>query len=119
MKIALHEGLIICADCGPYFEHLRSTGRFRWDRRSKTMRGDICYISLKALNECCNLPPNVRAEYERLKSIQEAMELQRKSEQPKLLIPVPVKNCELMRHQIVGVNMALLLFGAAKGGDMP
>ena len=111
MKIAMVDGKIICADCGAYFQKLRDTGRFTWDRKTKTMQGDLCRLTLQALSECCKLPPNAAAQYQKEQEIYEAMEEQRRSKEPKLLTSVPLKNCELMKHQIVGINMALLLFG--------
>ena len=115
MKIAISDGKVICADCGPYYMDLRQTGRFKWDGKTKTMRGDDCYITMQALNEVCTLPPYAKEVYEKHKAVHDAMEAQRRAEKPELLCPVPVKNCELMGHQIVGVNMALLLFGVVDG----
>lgn len=119
MKIALLDGKIICADVGPYYEDLRATGRLKWNRTNKTMEGDAVLLTLEALSSCCRLPPNIQAEYDKLRAVSEKVEAQRKASEPVLLTPVPVKNCELMKHQIVGVNMALLLFGAAdaRGGE--
>lgn len=111
MKIALHEGKVICAECGPYFDQLRQTGRFIWDRKTQTMQGSLCRITLQALSECCKLPPQAAAELSRQNAVYKAMEEQRRTAKPKLLSPVPIKNCELMGHQVAGVNMALLLFG--------
>lgn len=116
MKIAISDGKVICAECGPYYMDLRQTGRFKWDGKTKTMRGDDCYITMQALNEVCTLPPYAKDVYEKHKAVHDAMEAQRRAEKPELLCPVPVKNCELMRHQIVGVNMALLLFGVVGSG---
>ena len=111
MKIAMQNDRIICAEVGDYYESLRATGRFKWDRPSKTMRGDLCLITLEALASVCRLPPQVDAEYRRLRRIADALEEQRRSQDPSLLTAVPVKNCKLMRHQIIGINMALTLFG--------
>lgn len=112
MKIAMQNGQIICAEVGDYYEALRATGRFKWDRPSKTMRGDLCLITLEALASVCRLPPQLDAECRHLRRIAEAMEEQRKCPNPVLLTEAPVKNCKLMRHQIIGINMALILFGA-------
>ena len=116
MKIAISDGKVICAECGPYYMDLRQTGRFKWDGKTKTMRGDDCYITMQALNGVCSLPPYAKEVYEKHKAVHDAMEEQRRAEKPELLCPVPVKNCELMGHQIVGVNMALLLFGVVGSG---
>lgn len=111
MKIAMQNEQIICAEVGDYYEALRATGRFKWDRPSKTMRGDLCLLTLEALASVCRLPPQVDTEYRRLRRIADAMEEQRRCQEPVLLTDVPVKNCQLMRHQIIGINMALILFG--------
>lgn len=114
MKIAMQNDRIVCAEVGDYYEALRATGRFRWDRPSRTMRGDLCLITLEALASVCRLPPQIDAEYRRLRRIADAMEEQRRSQDPSLLTAVPVKNCKLMRHQIIGINMALILFGVVE-----
>lgn len=112
MKIAIHEGEVICAEVGPYYESLRQTGRFKWSRSDKTMRGDDCLITLDALAACCKLPANVAARRDHLQKIADAIERQRATEKPIPLVEFPIKNAELMSHQIAGANMALLQFGA-------
>lgn len=49
MKLAIIDSEIVCAEIGPYYEQLRDTGRFRWNRRDKTMRALMCLDSLEAL----------------------------------------------------------------------
>lgn len=111
MKVAVVDGEIICAEVGSYYEQLRATGRFKWNRADKTMRGAMGLISLNALADCCKLPPKLAEERERLQELTDAIEVQRRAKNPVPLVPFPVR-AELMAHQIRGANMALLYFGA-------
>ena len=119
MKVAIVGNEVVCAEVGPYYEQLRDTGRFRWNRRDKTMRARMCLDSLEALSSCCKLPQNIALERERLRVLSDAVEAQRADRDPKPIVPYPIKNAALMKHQIVGANMALLIFGAvpAEGGN--
>ena len=51
MKVAIIDSEIVCAEIGPYYEQLRDTGRFRWNRRDKTMRARMCLDSLERNSE--------------------------------------------------------------------
>lgn len=112
MKVAIVDNEVVCAEVGGYYESLRSTGRFRWIRKDKTMRGRFCLATLDALASCCKLPPHIALERERLRVISDAVEAQRADDDPKPLVPFPIKDAALMKHQIRGANMALLIFGA-------
>lgn len=112
MKLAIIDSEIVCAEVGPYYDQLRDTGRFRWNRRDKTMRARMCLDSLEALSSCCKLPPHLASELLRLRALSDAVEAQRADDNPKPLVPFPIKNAVLMKHQIRGANMALLIFGA-------
>lgn len=114
MKLAIIGSEIVCAEIGPYYEQLRDTGRFRWNRRDKTMRARMCLDSLEALSSCCKLPPHLASELLRLRALRDAAERQRASEDPVPLLRYPIKNAELMKHQVRGANMALLVFGAVR-----
>ena len=114
MKLAIIDSEIVCAEVGPYYEQLRDTGRFRWNRRDKTMRARMCLDSLEALSSCCKLPPHLASELLRLRELRDAVERQRTSENPVPLLRYPIKNAELMKHQVRGANMALLVFGAVQ-----
>ena len=113
MKLAIVDSEIVCAEVGPYCEQLRDTGRFRWNRRDKTMRARMCLDSLEALSSCCKLPPHLASELLRMRAMRDAVERQRASENPVPLLRYPIKNAELMKHQVRGANMARLVFGAA------
>ena len=52
MKLAIVDSEIVCAEVGPYYEKLRDTGRFRWNRRDKTMRARMYLDSLETLSFC-------------------------------------------------------------------
>lgn len=110
MKIAVVDNEIICADVGTYYDQLRATGRFRWDRNTKTMRGRYCLITLNALAECCKLPPNIAAQREKLRVTAERIKQEKTAARAVPLVRYPVK-AELMQHQIKGANMILLQFG--------
>ena len=113
MKIAVVDDEIICAECGSYYENLRQTGRFKWNRSDKTMRGRFCLITLNALAECCKLPPKIAEQRDRLRAVAAAIQAQKESEAAVPLVEYPVK-ADLMVHQIKCANMALLQFGAVK-----
>lgn len=119
MKVAIVGNEVVCAEVGGYYEPLRSTGQFRWSRKDKTMRARMGLTALDALASCCKLPPHIALERERLRVLSDAVEAQRADRDPKPIVPYPIKNAALMKHQIVGANMALLIFGAvpAEGGN--
>lgn len=112
MKVAIVDNEVVCAEVGGYYDPLRATGRFRWIRKDKTMRGRFCLATLDALASCCKLPPDIASERERLRALSDAIELQRADDEPKPLVQFPIKDAELMKHQVRGANMALLIFGA-------
>ena len=113
MKIAIVGNEIICAECGAYYENLRATGRFKWNRADKTMRGRFGLITLNALSECCKLPPKIAEQWDRLRAMDAAIKAQKCSEAAVPLVDYPVK-ADLMAHQIKGANMALIQFGLVK-----
>lgn len=116
MKIAIVGSEVVCAECGTYYESLRKTGRFRWNRSDRTMRGRMSLITLQALSLCCNLPPKIAEQRDEMLAIAEAIRAQKCAENPEPLVKYPVK-ARLMKHQIRGANMALLQFGIR--GEIP
>lgn len=118
MKIAISDGKIYIADCGYYFDDIRATGRFHWDKRKQCMIGDLSLITLDALAACCRLPDNCATERARLRGIADAVEREKHTEDPVPLFDYPIKNATLMKHQVRGANIAMILFGVpTQGGN--
>lgn len=110
MKVAKIGNELVCAEMGPYYETLRATGRFRYNRPDRTMRAPWGLITLNILNEIVKLPPKMEEERIKLMRIDLAIRHEKESKEAKPLYPYPVK-ADLMAHQIKGANMALLQFG--------
>jgi len=111
MKIALVGDEVICAETGSYYDSLRDTRRFRWNRSDKTMRGDRSLLTLQALSSVCRLPPHVDAVRQNMARTQAIIDGQRRGHSGPLM-PMPVR-AKLMEHQVAGANMALAAMGAA------
>lgn len=113
MKYSIKGDELVLSQVGEGYDALAATGLYRWNRRDKTMRATVSDESITALEEIFHrLPDPLQAERRKLR--RRAAMLQEQREQlegdPKPLVQYPVK-ATLMRHQIVGANMALIQFG--------
>ena len=104
---------LVLSQVGDAYNQIANTGLFKWRKADKSMRATLSIDSITALEDIFHrLPEPLRAERARLQ-LRERM-LQEQREQldgdPKPLVRYPVK-ANLMRHQIVGANMALIAFG--------
>ena len=104
---------LVLSQVGDAYNQIANTGLYKWRKADKTMRATLSIDSITALEDIFHrLPEPLRTERARLQ-LRERM-LQEQREQldgdPKPLVHYPVK-ANLMRHQIVGANMALIAFG--------
>lgn len=120
MEIAMKDGQILMRNMdSEQYNTLRNTGTCIWDRKKKMLIGDVSLELLETLNSIIRLPDRIKAEYIRLKAIQEAIDRERLNENPVPLVEYPVK-LPLFKHQVRGCNLALLAFGVIdppQGGE--
>lgn len=113
MKYSIKGDELVLSQVDEGYDDLAATGLYRWNRRDKTMRAILSGESITVLEDIFHrLPEPLQKERQRLR--RRAAMLQEQREQldgtPKPLVDYPVK-AKLMRHQIVGANMALIQFG--------
>ena len=92
---------------------LRGTGKCVWDKKRQMLIGNVELELLETLNLIIRLPDRIKAEYIRLKAIQNAIDKERLNDNPTPLVQYPVK-VPLFKHQIRGANLALLAFEAVE-----
>lgn len=95
------------------YQLIRNTGKCKWDKKRQLLIGPADLELLEQLNHIIRLPQSIAAEYQKLKAVQVAIDDERMNEDPKPLLDLPVK-IPLFKHQIRGVNMALLTFGVVE-----
>lgn len=113
MKYSIKEDELVLSQVDEGYDALAATGLYRWNRRDKTMRATVSVESITALEDIFHrLPEPLRKERQRLRRREAMLQQQREQleKDPKPLVDYPVK-AKLMRHQIVGANMALIQFG--------
>ena len=113
MKFHIDGDTVVLSQVGEYYDKIADTGQFKWNRRNKTMEATMTVESLNALYQAVGrLPPLLGAQLIRLQQKDRMLQEQRESldKDPKPLFDYPVK-ATLMRHQIVGANMAMIVFG--------
>lgn len=111
MEIAMKDNQILMRNMdNTQYSILRNTGKCIWDKKRQMLIGDVSLELLDTLNSIIRLPDRIKAEYIRLKAIQEAIDRERLNENPVPLVDYPVK-LPLFKHQVRGANLALLAFG--------
>ena len=113
MKFHIDGDTVVLSQVGEYYDRIADTGQFKWNRRNKTMEAVMSVESLNALHDAVGrLPPLLGAHLIRLQQQDRMLQEQRGSldKDPQPLFDYPVK-ATLMRHQIVGANMAMIVFG--------
>lgn len=114
MEIAMKNGQILMRNLDSVqYNILRNTGKCIWDKKKQMLIGDVSLELLETLNQIIRLPDRIKAEYIRIKSVQDAIDKERLNEHPVPLVKYPVK-LPLFEHQIRGANMALLAFGVVE-----
>lgn len=111
---------LVLSQVGDAYNQIANTGLFKWRKADKTMRATLSIDSITALENIFHrLPEPLRAERDKLQRREAMLQAQREQldGNPKPLVHYPVK-ANLMRHQIVGANMALIAFGMFdEGGE--
>lgn len=111
MEIAMKDNQILMRNLDSVqYNILRNTGKCIWDKKKQMLIGDVSLELLDTLNQIIRLPERIKAEYIRLKRVQNAIDKERMNENPVPLVKYPVK-LPLFAHQIRGANLALLAFG--------
>ena len=114
MEIAMKNGELLMRNLDNIqYQLIRNTGKCKWDKKRQLLIGPADLELLEYLNHIIRLPQNIATEYKRLKAVQVAIDSERMNENPKPLLDLPVK-IPLFKHQIRGVNMALLTFGVVE-----
>ena len=114
MEIAMKDGELLMRNMDDVqYQMIRNTGKCKWDKKRQLLIGPADLELLEYLNHIIRLPQNIAAEYKKLKTVQVAIDTERMNEDPKPLLDLPVK-IPLFKHQIRGVNMALLTFGVVE-----
>lgn len=104
---------LVLSQVGDAYSQIVNTGLFKWRKADRTMRAPVSIESITALENIFHrLPEPLRAERKKLRRRERMLQEQREQldGDPKPLVHYPVK-ANLMRHQIVGANMALIAFG--------
>lgn len=114
MKCTLQGSRIVLAQVGDAYDALRKCPSYRWNRRAGTMEAPISVEALECLKEIVGeqFPERLQRGLEILKRREKMLQEQRESlsGEVKPLVHYPVK-AKLMRHQIAGANMAMIVFG--------
>lgn len=114
MEIAMKNGELLMRNMdNVQYQLIRNTGKCKWDKKRQLLIGPADLELLEQLHRIIRLPQSIAAEYQRLKAVQVAIDDERMNEDPKPLLDLPVK-IQLFKHQIRGVNMALLTFGVVE-----
>lgn len=87
----------------------------KWDKKEQLWVGVVTLDFLEKLSKVIILPEVIKAEYDRLKAVQDAVDNERTKpdKEVKPLAYYPVKK-KLYTHQIRASNMALINFGLIK-----
>ena len=118
MEIAMKNGELLMRNMDSVqYQLIRNTGKCKWDKKRQLLIGPADLELLEHLNHIIRLPQSIAAEYQKLKAVQVAIDDERMNEDPKPLLDLPVK-IPLFKHQIRGVNMALLTFGVVEPGEI-
>ena len=104
---------LVLHQVGELYNKLYDSGAFRWNRRDKSMRAPLTAESLKALLDITGrLPEHLYQVLYELDRREQMLQHERESldQEAVPLTDYPVK-ANLMRHQVAGANMALIVFG--------
>jgi hypothetical protein len=113
MNWAIEDEKLILTNMGNAYGALKATGLFRYNKSKMAMEAPLSVAALEALSEVSGgLPGKLVAVRQKLQRREQALQEQRESltGAPVALCEYPVK-AKLMRHQIVGANMAMIRFG--------
>lgn len=117
MKFHIESNALVLSNVGEYYDAIAATGQFKWNRRTKTLESPVTAESLTALRDAVGrLPELLAMTLQDLQKKDALLQEQRESldKDSKPLFHYPVK-ANLMRHQIAGANMAMIVFGETGG----
>lgn len=111
MKMAINEDQILIREANSnQFTIIKSWGKMKWSKKEQMLYGPKTAELLNKLSTLVRLPAPIEAERYRLNMITRAVDRERIRAEPVPLYKYPVK-LPLYKHQVRGVNMALLTFG--------
>ncbi len=114
MKLALQDGILRIREMTDFqYRALRDSGKFKWDKQLKELRGEAGLDVLEILaNMVPKLPEPVENYRQQLKKKQEAVDKLRLTEKPELLVKPQLKEgIKPFAHQTRGFDMAMVVFG--------
>lgn len=113
MMYSIRGDELVLSQVGDAYNQIANTGLFKWRKADKTMRATLSIDSITALEDIFHRLPEPLRRSGRSSSAGNRCSRNSASSwtgDPKPLVHYPVK-ANLMRHQIVGANMALIAFG--------
>lgn len=116
MKVALQDGILRVREVSDFqYKILRDSGRLKWDKTLKELRGQASLEVLDILaGMVTGLPNQIEAYRQLLRKEQEAVDKLRLQENPAPLVTPQLKEgITPFSHQITGMNIAMILFGLA------
>jgi hypothetical protein len=109
--MAINEDQILIREANSnQFTIIKSWGKMKWSKKEQMLYGPKTAELLNKLSTLVRLPAPIEAERYRLNMITRAVDRERIRAEPVPLYKYPVK-LPLYKHQVRGVNMALLTFG--------
>lgn len=111
MRMAMNNGQLLIKDANTeQFMIIKSWNKMKWSKAEQLLYAPVDIELLNRLAGIVRLPEPIEQERQRLNKIAEAVDRERLREDPEPLYKFPVK-MKLYKHQIRGVNMALMTFG--------
>lgn len=109
--MALKDGQVLIKEAdNNQFLIIKSWAKMKWDKGQQMLYGPADIELLNRLAGLVRLPGPIEQERQQMNRVAQAVDAERMREDPKPLYKYPVK-LPLYKHQIRGVNMALMVFG--------
>ena len=111
MKMRLAGGVLTLIEVDALqFNVIKSWGKMKYSKKDKSLSAVADIELLDKLNDMVQLPAYIEAYRQGIHKVQDAVDRERTTKEPKPLMQYPVK-LPLYQHQVRGANMALLTFG--------
>ena len=111
MKLSIQKNNLVAGGLtNDQYTVIRTWNLMRWDRTAKAMIGKVSIELLERFKIFGRLPQHLAEMLEDLRQREHLVATAKLEEDPKPLTDFPVKTA-LFKHQIRGVNCALLTFG--------
>lgn len=118
MQLALQNGIIYIKPGAADEAIVKGLPDVKFDRKFSAWKAPATLEMLDRLQHIVTLPQALKAERQRLQTIQDNVDCERLNADPVPLFDYPVK-AKLFTHQIKGANMCMYLFGwKGKGDDL-